>query len=84
VAEGTTILAEPAHNTKEAKKMEPSSGRKQTVAYTGIGIALGAGLGVLFGMLLLDSLPLGLTMGVVAGLLVGAVVDMQRRKSGGG
>ena len=62
--------------------MEPNSGRRQTVVYTGTRIALGAGLGMLFGLMLLSNLPLGVMLGAVAGLLVGAVVDMQAKKSG--
>lgn len=47
-------------------------------SYTGTGIALGAGLGIVFGLLLLPTWWWGPLIGAVAGLLVGAVVDSRR------
>ena len=48
---------EGALYTPEEGRMQPSSLRKQTVVYTGMGIALGAALGMRFGMMLPDNLP---------------------------
>ncbi len=46
----------------------------------GSGMAIGAAIGMLFGLLLsVDFLPM-VGLGVVAGLVVGAIVDLQRRR----
>lgn len=47
-------------------------------AWTGSGIALGAGIGIIFGLLLLgDSWFFGPAIGAAVGLLIGAIVDAQ-------
>lgn len=46
-------------------------------AWTGTGIALGAALGILVGLLLFDDWWLGPVIGAVVGLLVGAIADAQ-------
>ena len=47
-------------------------------AWTGSGIALGAALGIIFGLLLLgDSWFFGPAIGAAVGLLIGAIVDAQ-------
>ncbi len=46
----------------------------------GSGMAIGAAMGLLFGLLLsADFVPM-VGLGVVAGLIVGAIVDLQRRR----
>lgn len=47
-------------------------------AWAGSGIALGAGLGIIFGLLLLgDNWFFGPAIGAAVGLLIGAIVDAQ-------
>ena len=43
---------------------------------TGIGIVLGAAVGLLFGQMFFDSWWLGPMIGVAAGLIIGAVADL--------
>lgn len=57
----------------------PATGRGLLV---GTGIALGAGLGLLFGTLLSADLVWSVPIGAVAGLLAGAIIDLQRRRGG--
>ena len=48
--------------------------------YAGIGLAIGAGLGILIGLIFLDQLVYGLITGAAAGLIIGAVVDATSRR----
>ena len=48
---------------------------ERSVMTLGMGAGVGAALGLLFGMLLLNDLPLGLLIGVVLVIAGGAVVD---------
>lgn len=43
----------------------------------GVGMTVGAGLGLVFGLLLFDGWWVGPMIGVGLGLVVGAVVDLQ-------
>ena len=56
-------------------KQEPSSQRR--IVHTGPGMAIGAALGLLGGLMLLDNAVAGLLVGVVLGFLIGAVYQMQ-------
>lgn len=54
--------------------------RPQRGMLAGSGMAIGAAIGLLFGLLLsVDFVPM-VGLGVVAGLIVGAIVDLQRRR----
>lgn len=53
-----------------------------TGSRTGIGMALGAGLGMAFGLIGLNYWWLGPLIGVAVGLIVGAIMDS--RDTGGG
>lgn len=59
--------------------LKPS--RKQEMGRVGVGIALGAGLGVVFGLLLFDNLALGIGLGAALGLLVSSGIDAWPRRS---
>lgn len=53
--------------------------RPQRGMFVGSGIAIGAAIGMVFGLLLSgDFLPM-VGAGVVVGLVVGAIVELQRR-----
>ena len=49
------------------------------IPYSGTGTAIGAALGLIFG-LMLDNLTLGVLGGAAIGLVVGAIVDAQGRR----
>ena len=55
--------------------------RKQDGGRIGVGIALGASLGVVFGLLVFDNLALGLGLGAALGLLVSSGIDAWPRRS---
>jgi uncharacterized membrane protein len=50
--------------------------------YAGVGLVIGASIGMIFGLLLFDNLALGsvIAMGAALGLVLGAVVDAQKRR----
>ena len=63
--------------------MEQKSNDKETQSnpnYQGRGMAIGAALGLIVGMLLFDEIALGLVLGVAIGLGIGSIVDMQAKK----
>lgn len=43
--------------------------------YTGSGLAIGAALGLLFGLMLFENMAFGTLIGAVLGLMVGAIID---------
>lgn len=43
----------------------------------GVGMAIGAGLGLVFGLLFIDDWWIGPAIGVSLGLIVGAIIDLQ-------
>jgi uncharacterized membrane protein len=47
--------------------------------YAGSGLAIGAGIGSIFGMLLFENLAMGAGFGAAMGLIIGAVIDSQRQ-----
>jgi uncharacterized membrane protein len=57
----------------------PSSKRKGI--YTGSGIVIGAAIGLIFGLLLLENIVSGLIIGAAAGLIIGAIIDGMRGRS---
>jgi hypothetical protein len=61
---------------------EPSEDGTEGVEYLGLGIALGAGLGVVFGQLLFDDLAIGIAIGTGIGLTVGSGLMAAAQASG--
>lgn len=52
----------------------------RTELYAGGGLALGAALGLLFGLLLFENLAFGCVIGAVAGLVIGAGTAQECRR----
>jgi hypothetical protein len=53
--------------------------REEEFSYAGLGIALGASLGFIFGLLLFeDNFALGIGVGLAIGLIVGSIMDVRR------
>ena len=50
-----------------------------TVYCAGSGLAIGAAVGMIFGLMLFENLALGSAIGAAAGLVMGAAIDAQRR-----
>lgn len=59
-------------NKKEEKK-------RKDISFAGSGIAIGAAIGMIFGLLLFESQAIGCAFGAALGLLIGAVIDAQKR-----
>ncbi|NCD20367.1 MAG: hypothetical protein EOL89_10385 [Actinobacteria bacterium] len=52
--------------------------------YTGLGVAFGAGLGLLVGILFLDTWWFGMAIGAAIGLVVGSLAEIAFRDRGSG
>ncbi len=50
---------------------------RKTVHYAGAGLAIGAAIGMIFGLMLLENLALGCAIGAAVGLVMGALIDAQ-------
>ena len=48
--------------------------------YAGSGLAVGAAIGMIFGLMLFEELALGGTIGAALGLMVGAAIDAYNRR----
>ena len=63
--------------SRRRKNREPQKGRE---AYPGIGLAIGAGIGLVLGLLIEpDSFFIFAGIGAMAGLIGGAIVDLRTR-----
>jgi uncharacterized membrane protein len=52
---------------------------RKTAYYAGSGLAIGAAIGMIFGLLLFENLAWGCVIGAAVGLVMGAAIDAQRR-----
>jgi len=52
---------------------------RKTVHYAGAGLVIGAAIGMIFGLMLFESLALGSAFGAAVGLVMGAAIDAQGR-----
>ncbi len=63
--------------------MEQNSSKKEnshkTAYYSGAGLAIGAAVGMIFGLILFENLAWGCVIGAAVGLVIGAAIDAQRR-----
>ncbi|MBL7066064.1 MAG: glycine zipper family protein [Anaerolineae bacterium] len=66
-------------------KQNSSKGEKsrKTVYYAGAGLAIGAAIGMIFGLMLFENLAWGCVIGTAVGLVIGAAIDAQRRHKTG-
>jgi len=62
--------------------MKQNSNRRENwgkiVYYAGSGLAIGAAVGMIFGLMLFENLALGSAIGAAAGLVMGAAIDARR------
>ncbi len=59
-----------------------SADNKHTVtAYAGTGLALGAGLGIVFGGIVFGDIGIGLAFGAGIGLTLGAALKARKKKN---
>ena len=56
---------------------------RKTVYYAGSGLAIGAAIGMIFGLMLFENLAWGCVIGAALGLVIGAAIDAQRRHETG-
>lgn len=52
---------------------------QKTAYYAGAGLAIGAAVGMIFGLLLFENLAMGSAIGAGVGLVMGAAIDAQMR-----
>ena len=57
------------------KNVSNSAGSQRGIIYTGSGLAIGAALGIMFGLMLFENLATGAVIGAGLGLIIGAIVD---------
>jgi uncharacterized membrane protein len=67
------ILGTESGTSKRRCEMETR--RETTFPFVGGGVGIGAALGLLFGLLLSDDMPIVLIAGAAIGLVVGSLVD---------
>jgi uncharacterized membrane protein len=75
----------PKHSVEgKVRKMEKNSSKGQashkSVYYAGSGLAIGAAIGMIFGLMLFENLALGCAIGAALGLIVGAAIDAYNRR----
>ncbi|MCK4356167.1 glycine zipper family protein [Candidatus Bipolaricaulota bacterium] len=63
-------------------KSSSNKGRssRKTAYYAGSGLAIGAAIGVVFGLMLFENLAWGCVIGAAVGLVIGAAIDAQTRR----
>jgi uncharacterized membrane protein len=75
------IEQENIQQTERSGKMEQNSSKGQnsrkTAYYAGAGLAIGAAIGMIFGLMLFENLVLGSAIGAGVGLVIGAAIDAQ-------
>ncbi|MEA3439465.1 MAG: hypothetical protein U9R58_04205 [Chloroflexota bacterium] len=52
---------------------------RKSAYYAGVGLVIGAGVGMIFGLLLNQDQALSSAFGAAMGLLIGAAIDLQRQ-----
>jgi flagellar biosynthesis protein FliR len=62
-------------------KQKSNGNKRSALPHKGSGMAIGATLGFIFGLMLFDNLALGLVLGVAIGLGIGSMVDIQANKA---
>jgi len=64
--------------------MEQKSSKKEdsrkAAHYAGAGMAIGAAIGMIFGLLLFENLAWGCVIGTAVGLVMGAAIDAHERR----
>ena len=68
-------------DNNRAKSYEVIKGEnaRKTAYGAGSGLAIGTVIGMIFGLMLFESLALGSVIGAAMGLVTGAAIDAQRR-----
>jgi hypothetical protein len=75
---------ENIQQTERSGKMEQNSSKGQnsrkTAYYAGAGLAIGAAIGMIFGLMLFENLAWGCVIGAAVGLVIGAAIDAHERR----
>jgi len=53
---------------------------RKTVCYAGSGLAIGAAIGLIFGLMLFENMAWGCVIGAAVGLVMGAAIDAHERR----
>jgi len=62
------------------QKSSDKMGTQKPTCYAGAGLVIGAGMGMIFGLLLFEDLSWGSGMGAGLGLVFGATVDARGKR----
>lgn len=60
--------------------MTENKNENKKLMYAGVGIAIGAAIGFIVGLILFDNMVLGTGAGAGIGLIMGAVIDLQKNQ----
>jgi len=53
---------------------------RKTAYYAGAGLAIGAAIGMIFGLMLFENQAMGIAIGAALGLVIGAAIDAHERR----
>ncbi len=62
------------------KSEDKKDGDKRDDSLAGLGISVGAALGLIFGMLLFDNIALGIGLGTALGLFIGGAIKAPKEQ----
>jgi uncharacterized membrane protein len=78
------LLRETFNKQKRSERMKQNSNKgknfRKSVYYAGAGMAIGAAIGMIFGLMLFENLAWGCVIGTAVGLVVGAAIDAHERR----
>jgi uncharacterized membrane protein len=77
VAGRTTFSKQKQRKMKKNSSMREKS--RKIVRHAGAGLAIGAAIGMIFGLMLFENLALGYAIGTVVGLMIGAAIEARER-----
>ena len=76
--EGVLQMEEGSRRMKQNSSKGENS--RKTAYYAGSGLAIGAAIGMIFGLMLFDNQALGIAVGAALGLVMGAAIDAHERR----
>lgn len=62
---------------KMKQNLNEEENSSKATNFAGSGMAIGAAIGMIFGLLMFEDLPMGYVIGAALSLVIGAVIDAQ-------